>query len=71
VGAFDSLFWNLFQTDGYRWEKIMTSMGLFYIAMIVFVLMITGLYLSVREFLQLSAEPSAVKGSDPAHDTDK
>jgi hypothetical protein len=43
----------------------MTSMTLFYIAMVVFALMITGLYLSVREFLQVSAEPSEVKGSDP------
>lgn len=47
----------------------MSSMMLFYIAMVVFALMITGLYLSVREFLQVSAEPSEVKGSDPARET--
>jgi len=45
----------------------MTAMTLFYIAMVVFVLMITGLYLSVREFLQVSAAPSEIKGADPVH----
>jgi len=45
----------------------MTAMTLFYIAIVVFVLMITGLYLSVREFLQVSAAPSEIKGADPVH----
>lgn len=44
----------------------MTSMTLFYIAIVVFVLMITGLYLSVREFLHASKDPSRIKGSSPA-----
>ncbi len=48
----------------------MTSMMLFYIAMVVFTLMITGLYLSVREFLDVSAEPSEVKGADPVRDAE-
>lgn len=43
----------------------MSPMTLFYIAMVVFGLMIIGLYLSVREFLAVSKEPSEVKGSDP------
>jgi hypothetical protein len=69
MGAFDPVFWNLFQTYGLRRDQVMSSMMLFYIAMVVFALMITGLYLSVREFLQVSAEPSEVKGSDPARET--
>lgn len=46
----------------------MSSMTLFYIAMVVFSLMITGLFLSVREFVHASREPSKVKGSNPAND---
>ena len=42
----------------------MTAMTLFYIAIIVFSLLITGLYLSIREFLEASNEPSKVKGVD-------
>lgn len=45
-------------------------MTLFLIAMLVFALMITGLYMSVREFIQVSADPSKVKGSDPAGSSD-
>jgi hypothetical protein len=41
----------------------MSPMTLFYIAMLVFALMITGLYFSVREFLFVSKEPSQAKGS--------
>lgn len=44
----------------------MSSMMLFYIAMVVFSLMIAGLYLSVREFLLASKAPSQIKGSNPA-----
>jgi len=36
-----------------------------YVAMLVFVLMITGLFLTVREFLEISEEPSQRKGVDP------
>lgn len=44
----------------------MSAMTLFYIAIVVYLLMITGLYLSVREFVKASAEPSRVK--EPAKD---
>jgi hypothetical protein len=40
----------------------MSSMTLFYVALLVFSLMIVGLYLSVREFLSVSKEPSQTKG---------
>ena len=46
-------------------------MMLFYIAMVVFTLMVTGLYLSVREFLEVSTEPSEVKGPDPVRDAEQ
>lgn len=46
----------------------MSPMTLFYIAMAVFGLMITGLYLSVREFLFASKEPSQAKGSTPLNE---
>jgi hypothetical protein len=46
----------------------MNSMALFYIAIVVFGLMITGLYLSVREFLSASADPSQVKGPNPTNE---
>lgn len=44
----------------------MSAMTLFYIAIVVYFLMITGLYLSVREFVKASAEPSQVK--EPVRD---
>jgi len=66
MGAFDSMFWDLFQTYSDKRLNIMNSMTLFYIAMVVFGLMITGLYLSVREFLSTSEEPSQGKGPKPA-----
>jgi hypothetical protein len=44
-----------------------SPMTLFYIAIGVFGLMIVGLYLSVREFLEASKNPAKQKGSDPAH----
>jgi hypothetical protein len=34
---------------------------LFYIAILVFLLMVTGLYFSVQEFLKASREPSLAK----------
>jgi|TARA_B110000116_G_scaffold222368_1_gene201166 hypothetical protein len=68
MGAFDSMFWNLFQTYGDKGFNTMNSMTLFYIAIVVFGLMITGLYLSVREFLATSQEPSQVKGPNPANE---
>lgn len=41
----------------------MSSMTLFYIAILVFVLMLSGLYLSVREFIKASQEPGKVKNT--------
>ncbi|MDG1024875.1 MAG: hypothetical protein P8N94_10325 [Gammaproteobacteria bacterium] len=46
----------------------MSSMTLFYIAIGIFGLMITGLFLSVREFVLNSNEPSQVKGSKPGNE---
>ncbi len=43
----------------------MSPMTLFYIAMLVFSLMIVGLYQSVREFLVVSKEPSQTKKPTP------
>ena len=63
MGAFNIVFWDLLQTYGDSGAKIMSPMTLFYIAMLVFALMITGLYFSVREFLFVSKEPSQAKGS--------
>ncbi len=44
----------------------MSAMTLFYIAIVVYLLMIAGLYLSVREFVNASAEPSRIK--EPVRD---
>ena len=41
----------------------MSAMAIFYVAIGVFCLMIIGLYMSVREFVRASAEPSRIKGS--------
>ncbi|MFT7471378.1 MAG: hypothetical protein ACI8XU_001274 [Kiritimatiellia bacterium] len=68
MGAFNIVFWDLFQTYGDRRAEIMSPMTLFYIAMLVFSLMIVGLYLSVREFLFVSKEPSQTKGPVPAEE---
>jgi hypothetical protein len=62
MGTFNIVFRDLFQTYGDRGVEIMSSMTLFYIALLVFSLMIVGLYLSVREFLFVSKEPSQTKG---------
>jgi hypothetical protein len=68
MGALDTVFWDLLQTNGNKRIQVMNPMTLFYIALVVFALMITGLFLSVREFVKASSEPSKVKGPDPAHD---
>jgi hypothetical protein len=67
MGAFDIMFRDLFQVDGYQRSYFVSPMTLFYIAMGVFSLMVVGLYLSVREFLEISKDPAKEKGSDPAH----
>ncbi len=46
----------------------MNSMTLFYIAMVVFSLMVTGLFLSVREFVRTSNNPARVKGPNPSEE---
>jgi uncharacterized BrkB/YihY/UPF0761 family membrane protein len=67
MGAFNIMFRDLFQVDGYQRSYLVSAMTLFYIAIGVFGLMIVGLYLSVREFLEASKNPAKQKGSDPAH----
>ena len=64
LGAFHLVFWNLFQANGYKGFQIMTTTTLAFIGIVVFCLMLTGLYLSVREFLQTSDDPSQMKGID-------
>ncbi len=41
----------------------MSTMTLAYIAIFVFILMLIGLFLSAREFLKVSDDPSQVVGS--------
>lgn len=68
MGTLNIMFRDLFQTYGDKRTQVMSPMTLFYIAMGVFCLMITGLYLSVREFLFASEEPSQAKGSTPLNE---
>ena len=42
----------------------MSTMTLAYIAILVFVLMLIGLFLSAREFLKVSNDPSQVVGAN-------
>jgi hypothetical protein len=62
VGAFNIVFWNLFQTYGLVGTQAMSTMTLAYIAIAVFCLMAIGLFLSAREFLRISDDPSQVVG---------
>ena len=66
MGAFHIMFRDLLQADVDQGSYLVSPMTLFYIAIGVFGLMIVGLYLSVREFLGASKNPSKTKGSDPA-----
>jgi hypothetical protein len=43
----------------------MSPMTLAYIAMLVFFLMLIGLFLSAREFLRVSDDPSKMEGVKP------
>ena len=43
----------------------MSSMILAYISILVFFLMLVGLYLSAREFLRVSDDPSKLEGIKP------
>lgn len=38
---------------------------LFYTSILVFALMITGLFLTIKEFIEVSEDPSQKKGADP------
>ena len=62
MGAFNIVFWNLFQTYGVDGRQEMSTMAIAYIAITVFVLMVIGLFLSAHEFLRLSDEPSQFVG---------
>jgi hypothetical protein len=62
MGALNTMFWNLFQTYGVVGRQAMSTMTLAYIAIAVFVLMVVGLFLSAREFLRISDDPSQVVG---------
>ena len=62
MGAFNTMFWNLLQTYGVAGRQAMSTMTLAYIAIAVFVLMVVGLFLSAREFLRISDDPSQVVG---------
>ena len=62
MGAFNIVFWNLFQTYGVDGRQEMTTMTIAYIAISVFVLMAIGLFLSAHEFLRISDDPSRVVG---------
>jgi len=62
VGAFNIVFWNLFQTYGVDGRQEMSTMAIAYIAITVFVLMVIGLFLSAHEFLRISDDPSRVVG---------
>ena len=56
------MFWNLLQTYGVVGRQAMSTMNLAYIAIGVFVLMVVGLFLSAREFLRISDDPSQAVG---------
>ena len=43
----------------------MSPMTLAYISILVFFLMLVGLYLSAREFLRVSDDPSKMEGRKP------
>jgi hypothetical protein len=42
----------------------MTSTTILYFALLVFGLMLVGLYLTAKEFLRVSSDPSKAKGAD-------
>ena len=58
------MFWDLFQTYGYYGEQEMSTIMLAYVAIFVFTLMLVGLFLSAREFLKVSNDPSQVVGEN-------
>ncbi len=62
MGTFNIVLWNLLQTYGVDGRQAMSTMTIAYIAIAVFVLMVIGLFLSAREFLRISDDPSQVVG---------
>jgi hypothetical protein len=63
LGSLHPLFWNVLQTHGHHREAEMNTELLLGFAVIVFVLMITGLFVSMSEFLEISDDPSLVRDS--------
>ena len=61
MGAVNLEFRNLLQINDYRGEKKMNAQILLLVAVLVFSLMITGLFLTMREF-QKAEDPSVRKG---------
>lgn len=47
----------------------MTTQAILFVAMLVFVLMIVGLILTMREFNRVTDDPSVAKGPKPHDDT--
>ena len=61
VGSVNIEFRNLFQANDHGGEKIMNAQILLLVAVLVFSLMLTGLFLTMREF-QKAEDPSVRKG---------
>ena len=68
MGTFNIVLWNLLQTYGVNGRQAMSTMTIAYIAIAVFVLMVIGLFLSAREFLRISDDPSQVVGVKSDHE---
>jgi len=62
LGAFDFKFWYLLQVNGFRSKDLMSTTTLLAIAVVVFSLMVTGLFTTMREF-QKAEDPSTRKGA--------
>ena len=62
MGAFNSKFWHLLQVNGFGSKDFMSTTTLLAIAVVVFSLMVTGLFTSMREF-QKAEDPSTRKDS--------
>ena len=62
LGSINLELWNLLQTNAYRSENQMSVTALLMIAIVVFCLMITGLFTTMRE-VQKAEDPSVRKGT--------
>lgn len=58
MGARHPLLWHLFQADGPNEAKIMSKQFLLYVGIVVFGLMMIGLFLTAREFKDLTKHSS-------------